>query len=203
MKCWKFVHNAKNGLGPTVTKELLDLSLAHKEIEIASLGYEELHNEVFGLDDSDVAAILGLAPTQWHLLDVKFSDIHQVVQSIAAQAPPSIAPIQPVSKGKIEANGLSDNVRELLSAGMSRAGQVDRFFSNWHDPRYGDEVALAFNSRYVELRNTNIGADAIFFELHKFAGGVQRGSPAHEAATLAVLAYFFEQCDIFEAPRED
>ena len=33
-----------------------------------------------------------------------------------------------------------------------------------------------------------------------FAGGTERQDPAHEAAVLTVLAYLFEQCDIFERP---
>lgn len=44
--------------------------------------------------------------------------------------------------------------------------------------------------------------DAIFGKLQEFAGGSQRGDSGHEAAVLAVLAYLFEQCDIFERPPE-
>jgi hypothetical protein len=44
--------------------------------------------------------------------------------------------------------------------------------------------------------------DRIFQELQAFAGGLGRGSPEHEAAVVTVLAYLFEECDIFERPGE-
>jgi hypothetical protein len=40
--------------------------------------------------------------------------------------------------------------------------------------------------------------DIIFRKLQEFTGGRELGSPTDQAAVLAVLAYLFEQCDIFE-----
>jgi hypothetical protein len=43
-------------------------------------------------------------------------------------------------------------------------------------------------------------ANEAFFELWKFAGGGSQKSIELEAAVLAVLAFLFEECEIFEAP---
>lgn len=36
--------------------------------------------------------------------------------------------------------------------------------------------------------------------LQRFAGGDQVSMPTRQAAILACLAFFFEECDIFERP---
>lgn len=41
-----------------------------------------------------------------------------------------------------------------------------------------------------------------FSELQSFTSGSTRRDPEHEAAVFAVLSYFFERCDIFEAPLQ-
>ena len=44
--------------------------------------------------------------------------------------------------------------------------------------------------------------DDIFSGLQKFIAGDAVASPSHQAATLAILAFFFEACEIFERPPE-
>ena len=44
--------------------------------------------------------------------------------------------------------------------------------------------------------------DLIFERMREFAQGDRRLDSAREAAMLAVIAYLFEQCEIFERPPE-
>jgi hypothetical protein len=83
---------------------------------------------------------------------------------------------------------------------MRKADLVNSFFQNWYDPRLGDQIAETFKQKYCALRDENLPPDLIYSNLRSFAGGEQQGGPDHDVAVLAVLAYFFEQCDIFEAP---
>ncbi len=85
---------------------------------------------------------------------------------------------------------------------MQKSALVGRFFSTWYDPQFGDRVARAFRTKYEQLREVNILGDDAFLELWIFAGGAERKAPRMEAAVLAVLAFLFEACDIFEAPGE-
>jgi ABC-3C protein len=85
--------------------------------------------------------------------------------------------------------------------GSKKGKLVKRFFAEWHDPQLGDRIARAFRSKYEELRTANILGDEAFFALWRFAGGGSKESLNHEAAVLAVLAFLFEECEIFEAPR--
>ncbi len=59
-------------------------------------------------------------------------------------------------------------------------------------------IAEAFRTRYAELKAFDLPADAIFKHLQDYAG--MNGEPKRQGAALAVLAYFFDSCDIFEDP---
>lgn len=108
--------------------------------------------------------------------------------------------VRPVPPEKLEYNKLSDSVEILLKAGMTKASLVERFFREWHDPTYGPEIAAAFRAEYEKLKAQRKPPDEIYMALLEFAGGTCRGSAEEEAGVLAVLAYLFETCGIFEEP---
>jgi hypothetical protein len=103
--------------------------------------------------------------------------------------------------GKIEANALSESVATLIKNGMGKATLVERFFAQWHDESLGERIAEAFRTEYQRLRPLH-PPNGLFAELQVWAGGRDRGMPEHEMAVLTVIAYYFERCDIYEAPRE-
>ncbi|MDP1941162.1 MAG: hypothetical protein Q8K54_11040, partial [Gallionella sp.] len=102
--------------------------------------------------------------------------------------------------GKIESNLLSAVVADSLKIGMQKSPLVMQFFDNWKNPVYGEQIASAFKSKYVSLRDTipPLHPDEIFGQLEAWAGGVVNTTPAHKAAVLAVMAYLFDKCEIFE-----
>ena len=67
---------------------------------------------------------------------------------------------------------------------------------------FGEKVAQAFRNRYKELKAQGLLPDETFQELVIFIGGADRKELRYEAAVYAVLAYFFERCDIFEPTRD-
>jgi hypothetical protein len=86
----------------------------------------------------------------------------------------------------------------MLKVGMTRAHLVEDFFKRYPDPAFGDEVAVTFKETYKALRGQGLDPDTTFMELIRFVGGAQRGTVTREAAILAIVAYFFEQCDVYE-----
>ncbi len=86
---------------------------------------------------------------------------------------------------------------------MQKSPLVAQFFDNWKNPVYGEQIASAFNSQYVSLRDTipSLHPDEIFGQLETWAGGVVNTTPTHKAAVLAVMAYLFDKCEIFEDAR--
>ena len=195
---WIFVHNSREGLGPGLVEKLLELDRDYPEIKVETWDFDALRKECFRLGEEDICAVLGPAPSQRDFLKLGFEDLKVVLKTIACQPAPREPDLSQVPQDKIDINRLSENTASLIQAGRTKSTLVGDFFDRWPDPQFGDEVVQAFKARYEELRATETPPDRIFQELQMFAGGEIRQDTGHEAAVLAVLAYLFDHCDIFE-----
>lgn len=197
---WTFVHNASEGLPPHVQKLLLDLEKSNQGITLDTWSLEELRTIFRKLSPDDKQTWFGLAPTNETKANLGFKDIQVVLEKLSSTVEPSIKQIKTVPAGKIKANALSDAIVTLLQQGITKTYLVQDFLDQWYDPSLGERLALSFNNKYKELKET-YSPNRTFYELQKWAGGEQRGTPEHELAVITVLAYFFERCDIFEEPK--
>ncbi|MEX2302531.1 MAG: ABC-three component system protein [Bryobacterales bacterium] len=197
---WSFVHNAEDGLPPHVQRCLLDFMQGNPGIEIQSWGLEELRLIFRKLTTDDKASWFGPAPTDATTLD--FNELQIVLERIAALPSPMRVEVQDIPMGKIEANALNDSVAQLLKAGMAKSPLVEEFFSQWHDETLGERLAEAFKAEYQRLHLLH-SPNRVFSAIQSWAGGTDRGTPEHQVAVLAVIAYYFERCDIFEEPRRE
>ena len=195
---WAFVHNAENGLPPHVQKVLLDFEQKNGAITIDPWGLEELRAVFRKILLEDKQIWLGLAPTVETKIKLGFSDLQPVLENLATQPIQFDLPVNDVPQGKIEANALSESVKTLLKEGIIKADLIRQFFERWHNPLFGEEIAESFRKQYRSVKEQKLTPNRRFHELQSWAGGEQRGTPEHE---LAVLAYYFERCDIFEEPR--
>jgi hypothetical protein len=200
---WTFVHNALDGLGPDVLKKLLDLGNAHSHICIKQWGFEALRNKLFSLCQTDIASVLGPVPSRTEVLNVRVPELSAVLERLAAQGASAPEDIRPVPANKLEANGLGESARRLLRLGMDASERVRRLFDQYHDPTLGDRIAHTFRAEYERLRRCNYSPDRVFTELLNFTTGQLPHSPEGLVASLTVLAYLFEACDIYERPREE
>lgn len=199
---WVFAHNAYDGLPPHVQQEILKLELDNPGVIIEPWGLEEFRLVFRRIERADLESWFGfIAPSAETKTKLGFQDLRVVLESIALQPSVVDRPIKDVPPGKIEANALSDSTARLLKEGMSKAPLVDEFFSTWHDPLFGERIAVAFREKYAQARSFQMTPSQIFEEIQKWVGGSQLGSPEHQLAVLTIIAYFFERCEIFEAPR--
>ena len=153
---------------------------------------------VFELAEPDLAFLLGNAPSVRDYRDLRFDDLRPLLQRIARVDASGEPDVRPVPSSKFQFNALSESVRALFMAAKPQI--VGQTLSNWPDPTFGDSVAEAFRQRYQALKQSGMEPDEIFAWLQRFAGGTERQGPRGEAAIVTVLAYLFEQCDIFERP---
>ena len=200
---WVFMHNAWSGLGPGITKKLLDLDQAHKQITVTSWGLEDLKKELFLLHDEDIQDMLGAAPARKDFLQIGFEDLEPILRQITQQPAPEVPDLRQVPRNKIEINKLSDATEALITLGRLKSALVGEFFEKYPSPEYGDQVVEAFRTQYETLKNEGIEPDGIFLGLQVFAGGELTQEPKHQAAVLSVLAYLFDECDIFERERDE
>lgn len=201
MHGWVFVHNSRKGLAPPIEKKLLELEAAHSTVKIYWWGPEALWKQAFELKEPELALLLGgFAPTSRHIVNIRYDDVQEVLQNIARREPPLSQDIRPVPPDKLQYNRLSESVQQLLVVGMWKTDLVKNFFQDHINPLYEAQIAAAFSQEYKNLRELEPEPDMIFQKLQYFTGGQEQGTPGYQAAVLAVLAYFFEQCDIFERP---
>ena len=198
---WVFVHNAQDGrLGPHIIQKLNKLRKENSDIEIEIWGYEELLAIFRQLSLQDLVSWFGPPLTMEADLHLGYQDLAAVLEHIAVM--PGVAPsdVRDVSRRKIEANLLSDIVADFLKVGMRKAPLVEDFFEKYPNPVYGEQIAAAFKRKYEELkvRSPRLHPDLIFGEIEKWAGGTKDSSPTHKAAVLAIIAYLFDRCEIFE-----
>jgi len=197
---WVFAHNAVDGLPPHVSKTILDFERANPGITLEIWGLEQFLTIFRMLTLEDLREWFGWIPSGEAKCELDFSDLQLVVETIADRDVPPDREVRDVPPGKIEANELSDSVAAYLRMGMAKAPLVGEFFKTWYDETLGERVAESFRSQYRTLHGQS-APDKVFAKLQSWAGGVDRGSPRHELAILAVLAYYFDSCDIFEEPR--
>ena len=167
---WVFLHNQFKGLSPDIAKHLISIDgqYGKKICQWSESQVEELVDE---RREGDLQAVFGFLPDFRNLAAVTISDISTVVLAVAQQIPASES-IAPVPGDKLDANGLSDDVKELLRAGTQKSRNVRDLFEKWHDPELGDRVAAAFRKRYDEVKAAGMEPDEIF----RSSGHLQAGA---------------------------
>ncbi len=199
---WVLAHNDIDGLAADVLKLLLDLSATHAPVSALQWGYAELHVEFRQLSEMDMARLLGPAPGRKDVVDVRLDSIQRLLEHIALQPEPLTVDVRVVPAEKLEYNQLSQAAGTLLKAGMTRSEVVKKYLRGLSDQTRYDRVAAAFRLRYRELKDEGMAPDEIFVGLQRFVAGGGVATPPNQAATLAILAFFFEACEIFERPPD-
>lgn len=198
---WIFTHNDTQGLAPDVLNLLLELSNQNTPVVATHWGRTELLGEFKQLSLSDKASLLGSAPGLRDVVDLRLEDIKSLLEHISLQPEPRNPDIREVPADKLEHNQLSPAAATLLKTGMTRSQLVGRYLRGLSDQTRYDRLASEFRLRYKTLKDEGRAPDDIFVGLQKFVSGNGVASPTHQAATLAILAFFFEACEIFERPN--
>ena len=63
-----------------------------------------------------------------------------------------------------------------------------------------EHIANSYREKYKELKELKFSAEEIFEHLQRFTGFFD-GGPRQQATAMAVFAYYFDRCDIFENPK--
>jgi hypothetical protein len=198
---WTFVHNAPDGrLGPHIIETLAKLGQDNPQIRVGHCGYEEMLAKFRQLSLQDLESWFGPSLTMEANVNLGYSDLMAVLTHISVTPVPTTSVVKDVSRGKIEANLLSQAVADFLKIGMQKSPLVAQFFNSWKNPTYGEQIAQTFRREYIALRDSIplLHPDEIFGRLEAWAGGSANTTPTHKAAVLAVMAYLFDKCEIFE-----
>jgi hypothetical protein len=196
---WIFVHNDGRGLPPNAVQHIDGLRQAHAPLTIETWSEPELLRLVMGLDLGALQALFGPAASIAIVDRLVLADLVPIIEALQRQDPNAgDPPLTPPSPEKLEKNALSEESGFLLRMGRRKSSLVETFFRKSPRPDLGERIAEAFRTRYAELKAYDLQADSIFKHLQDYAG--MNGEPKRQGAALAVLAYFFDSCDIFEDP---
>ena len=197
---WVFAHNSSDGLGPEVAAKLLELGALQEHFAVTSWGFEELRRVAMALAEPELASLLGPAPTRAAVMNLGLADLLPILDHIGRFDGPADVDLRPVPPTKLTYSMLSGDAANLLKAGMCKTDLVRKYFGAKPEDR--DRMAATFQHAYRTLRATPASPDDIFAGLQRFALGDRIASVTQQSASLAVLAFFFEECDIFERPDE-
>lgn len=134
--------------------------------------------------------------------DVGFKELEVVTKFIIGMTPipyssqdTSLIPIT----DKISKNNLTDDVKFLLTGGMSKVQEVSRFIDNSLnlDPDFATKLITGFTRQYRILSDEGITGDELFNRMYQFSYSNNQNH-AIQFAGLAVLSYLFERCEVFE-----
>jgi hypothetical protein len=202
MSAWTFVHNDHRGLPPEILQLLLSLRQEDADVAIDHWGGPELSARVRTLTLVDLTELFGLVPTARQVRALRQDDLRNVIPALVGALTMDSGPqdLRPVPPEKLEHNKLSENARLLLLSGMQVSDRVRLFFEKW-EPGIGDKIATAFKREYVKLRaDSSLSPDEILWSLYEYAGGGHLDSVREQIAVLALVAFLFESCEIFDRP---
>jgi hypothetical protein len=199
-KEWFFVHNSYNGrLATDLLIEVEQLRKKYPDINFAVWGPPEISKLALSLPPHELAALLGPAPTSRELTDLGLKEIDDLLKHIE-QSEPGEDGLLPTPKGKIEFNHFPSDIEGLLKLGFSKANVVKKYFATHPDPEYGDRVAARFRAEYTKMQGQGDSSDLIYEQLLRLITGPAMPPYKSLVSAYVVLAFLFEQCEIFERP---
>jgi hypothetical protein len=203
MKEWVFAHNDPDDLAHDVVTELAKLQQDNPTIKIRRWEFAAIWNEIKQLAEDELVDLFGAAPTLEMLEQLCYQDVIPVVEYLSSAKAPPLPPTDPPSPRKLEFNDLSPERADIVIRGRVKQGLVESYLNEMPDDDRPENIAQAFRDKYASLRESGMKADPIFDELWLFAGGQAFASdPVKIAAVMTVLAFYFDNCDIFEDAPE-
>lgn len=135
---------------------------------------------------------------QTAVVEVTFAELEVVCASISDAAPLSTdldLRLTPPTE-KMRKNGISERLHGTISMGLSQAGVVRRFLTRYNeiDPQFAERLVNGFKTAYVEAELQGLGGDRLYRHLASHPGS----ELSLHAARIALVAYLFHSCDIFE-----
>lgn len=205
MREWHMVHNLIDGVPTEAIITLKALETANPKIKFGFVGIEGFVERVFKLTLQQIGSLLGPAASQNDAKNLDIATLRKLVNDLAVAAdtaPPEVMDLRPVPVDKLAYNQLPNHWKSLISGGWTNAPIVASYFERHPDPLTGDKVAALFKSKYNYFKVQNLAPGDIMAALFELVTGIGNVLPQQQVAAQALLAFLFENCDIFERESE-
>jgi len=201
MKEWHLVHNLVDGLPIDAVLKMEEIQKENPDVHIGFVGVEAIEGIIGELSPSVITELLGPVATNKDAQELQVTALQELVNGIIVGIDDHRGledAIGPVPVDKLDGNNLPSHWRALIAGGWQNARIVTEYFDRHPRPLIGEEIAALFNERYKYLKAQGLEPASIMDQLYEFVTGTGLVSPARQVAAQALLAYFFESCDIFE-----
>ena len=203
---WVFLTNAS--FGQPALEALTELRVQHRPgsarpMDLSSMNESRFWNEIVStLDPSVLDRVFPGCPGT---ANVELNDLIPLLAEIGTDAPrtSSADHIRPVPLDKMEYNSLSAPARTEFDAGRRLAPRIEGWFADSAEPDLRDQQAAAFRRIYRAHAGVTQNPDEILQRVYAAIGGPDfRFNNVHANAVYAVVAFFFDECHIFEEPPD-
>lgn len=205
MREWHMVHNLVDGMPTEAVTTLKILEAANVKIKFGIIGLEGFTERVFGLTPFQIGSLLGPAASQDDAKNLDIATLRKLVNDLAVEADaaqPETVDLRPVPVDKLVYNQLPNHWKSLIAGGWINAPVVASYFERHPDPMTGDKVATLFKAKYSYFKAQRLAPGDIMAALYELVTGVGSILPQQQVAAQALLAFLFENCDIFERKAE-
>jgi hypothetical protein len=202
LKSWVFVHNHCTGrLDKDSLKAINDVKseIAERAIEITIL--------VWGKEDIWIALLERLDFNQLRELfgestpvELDYDNLEAVLISLEREDyQPSLDTLSQPAIDKLNFNELGPSCKKLIEMACGVDSVVGDYFARCPNPELGEQIAERLRKLYTRLKKVDqLTPDEIFNRLQLEVGWKAVPDAKRQLASMAVLSYFFHQCDVFE-----
>jgi hypothetical protein len=201
LKEWHMVHNIADGLPVESITMLKELKTANQATNFGFIGLDGFSDRVFSLKPHQVETLLGPAATDADSGNLDIAALRDLIQHLRTQAEAidfDPQDLQPVPPEKLKYNKLPNYWMQLIAGGWRNAHIVGQYFDRHQDPLAGERIAKLFRDRYEYLKLQQLSPESVMVALYELVTGIGNVPPHKQVAAQALLAFLFENCDIFE-----
>lgn len=196
-----FVHNDPRGMRPEVSQTLGELSRENPDMLFEQFGFRKFSDEINKLERWAVEDLFGCPlPAREVAYGLAADDVIPLLDHLRTlrKKPTGQDSLDAVSALKLDYNRFSEEVHEELLGVMHLGRDIDDYYTQRSDVVERDEVAAGFRSEYLQVRQETSDPDTILWYLEQYILGNASVPIPKRKAAIAILAYFFQTCDIFE-----
>ena len=209
IKRYRFVFNdGFTGSVAPLEDALLEIAATHG-VEAGTFLTFELREIVLSLPDQDVFKVLrSIVPEPGFLPDADYAAIRDIVNYVLDSSEKlngAAVLATPELIDKIKFNKLSSEVGEMLLGGSRQSNVVKDFFANragFHRQLLRNHLATIYAEEKASIKKRGKWPDRLFFRvLSRITPPSKIMEKAIQDAAIVVMAFYFEACDVFEAPH--
>jgi hypothetical protein len=201
MKEWHMVHNIADGLPVEALLAMDVLKSNNPSLKFGFVAIEGFSTRVFNLQPAKIESLLGPAASDADAATLDTAALRDLIVHLRIEADTvdfEAEDLRPVPLHKLTYNNLPNHWKLLISGGWKNAHLVGQYFDHHPDPLTGDRLATLFRDRYANLKAQLLDPGDIMVSLYELVTGIGNVPPQKQVAAQSLLAFLFENCDIFE-----